>query len=137
MVEMSAENRDAVWAGYNQDLMEYAREGRWGLYRNTRLSMGQMLKKEKRYLTALSTLLEVCYLDMNGPSNNGYFLPKEGMLYPGIIEIINILIKKSKTSPEEVEKMFFHAVAIQKSALKLTLKDEEVWAVLSPLLYIL
>ena len=43
----------------------------WGLYRNTRLNMGDILRKGANWQAALVTYLEVAYLDLNEPNNIG------------------------------------------------------------------
>jgi len=40
----------------------------WGLYRNIRFEMAELLKKEGKFKNALQTYLEVLYLDQNGQS---------------------------------------------------------------------
>jgi hypothetical protein len=62
---------DVRWALYNKQLAQHAKNGDWGLYRNTRLEMANLLKREKRYRQALDTYLEISYFDANGPSNMG------------------------------------------------------------------
>ena len=62
---------DAVttWGDFNKELLEHAKLGNWGLYRNVRLDMADYLHKSRRTLQALLTFLEVSYLDANGPTN--------------------------------------------------------------------
>jgi predicted RNA-binding Zn-ribbon protein involved in translation (DUF1610 family) len=62
---------DIYWAIYNKQLLEHASKGDWGLYRNTRLDMAELLRREKRVHLALDTYLEVSYLDANEPRNMG------------------------------------------------------------------
>jgi hypothetical protein len=62
---------DAVttWGDFNKVLLEHARLGNWGLYRNVRLDMADYLRTSGRKLQALLTFLEVSYIDSNGPNN--------------------------------------------------------------------
>lgn len=57
---------DLQWGEYNRKSMEYAKQGKWGLYRNVRYNMFLMLESEKRYLDAFIMLSEVFLYDLNG-----------------------------------------------------------------------
>jgi hypothetical protein len=54
-----------------RDLVDYAANGKWGLFRNARLDMGDLLRKASNWQAALLTYLEVAYLDVNDPNNLG------------------------------------------------------------------
>jgi DNA-directed RNA polymerase subunit RPC12/RpoP len=62
-------DNDVAWSMLNQDMMEYASQQNWGLFRNAKFQMAEILRKESRLEQALATYLEVCYIDLNGPSN--------------------------------------------------------------------
>lgn len=79
----NANYRDLIWGELNKKSIEYAKNRKWGLYRNERYSMYIMLKEEKRYLQALNLLFEVVFYDMN--SGDVYPIP------PGIIDDIREL----------------------------------------------
>ena len=92
---------DVQWALLNQELMEHAAAGDWGLYRNSKLRMAEQLRKEEKFKYSFATFLEVCYLDLNGPRNNGGirhdeellrmyppFSPNESFLAPGLIQVL-------------------------------------------------
>jgi hypothetical protein len=64
-------DHDVFWSLCNKRLVKEAKEGNWGLYRNTRFCMAQFLTCESRHRAALDTFLEVSYLDANGPNNIG------------------------------------------------------------------
>ncbi len=53
------------------DLVDYAANGDWDLYRCIKWKMGEILKKASNWQAAVLTYLEVCYLDLNGPRNLG------------------------------------------------------------------
>ena len=94
---------DVKWSLANKYLLQHSQVGNWGLYRNTRLEMAEILRKEKRLEESLRTYFDVCYLDINGPTNRGGlsdpgllgqyppFDPKRSFLAPGIIACINEL----------------------------------------------
>lgn len=76
-------DNDVYWAIYNKQLLEHAEKGDWGLYRNTRLNMAELLRRRKKSRSALETYLEVSYLDANGPRNmGGVFDPEIVRKYP-------------------------------------------------------
>ena len=62
---------DIRWGVFNKRLIKCAQNGDWGLYRNARFEMAELLRKETKLKHALQTYLEVCYLDLNGPNNIG------------------------------------------------------------------
>lgn len=132
-------DNDVMWAKYNNELLEHGANMDWGLYRNTRFKMGELLRKEGRKNQALLTLLEVCYLDLNGPSNsNKYkdaemikkfppFDPKTGFLAPGVVQIIKSLIKESDMDLSKLKSVYIKHVSRIKNSLKLPLSLEESW----------
>jgi hypothetical protein len=64
-------DHDVFWSICNKQLLEYSKQSDWGLFRNTRLNMAQLLTLERKYRVALDTFLEVSYIDANGPNNMG------------------------------------------------------------------
>lgn len=44
---------------------------KWGLFRNVRLNMCKNLQGRGELKEALKTMCEVCYIDINGPTNHG------------------------------------------------------------------
>lgn len=90
----SANYRDLIWGELNKNSIEYARQGKWGLYRNERYSMYLMLMEEKRYLQALHLLFEVVCIDLN----NGEGYP----IAPGIVKNIRELSMRLDMSNEEM-----------------------------------
>ena len=64
-------DNDVQWGLLNQELLEHVQQRNWGLFRNTKFAMAEILRKENRLPAALGGYLEVCYLDLNGPHNTG------------------------------------------------------------------
>ncbi len=138
--EEPSEN-DIKWGLYNKGLIEHATNGDWGLYRNIKFQMGEILRKEAKLKDALRTYLEVCYLDLNGPNNTGRindpefqrefppFDPTEGnsFIAPGVIDRIQKIIKKLEPEKKTVETNFIkHNSRIQQS-LKLPVTPIICW----------
>jgi phage FluMu protein Com len=131
---------DVEWGLLNKSLLEDARNGDWGLYRNDRFAMAEILRDELRLDQALKTCLEVCYLDLNGPTNTGGltdpdllrehppFDPKKfGMLAPGIVDIVRRIVKKLAIDEAKVYSLFLEQNAPVFAALKLPLSPEQCW----------
>ncbi len=115
---------DVQWMVFNQRIIEYASKRQWGLYRNNTFAMASLLMKEGRNKQTLGTLLEVCYLDLNGGHNvtisngiplpNGDILTREmkdfdpslGFLAPAVLDMVLELQKDLKISNAELEAMF-------------------------------
>jgi uncharacterized Zn finger protein (UPF0148 family)/ribosomal protein L40E len=67
---------DVRWSSYNREGLECVRKSNFGMFRNTRLRMAQMMQEEGKYKRALEFYLEVCYIDLNGPRNNEGLSPE-------------------------------------------------------------
>ena len=130
---------DKKWSKYDNLLLEHISNGDWGFYRNTRFEMGEFLRKEGGNNDALLTFLEVCYLDLDGPSNGNKtkgaellkdfppFNPKEGFLAPGIIKRIKSIIKKLDLNLGEVKSLYLSHTTKIKTNLKLSVDLEKSW----------
>lgn len=129
---------DIKWAQLNNELLEHANQFQWGLYRNARLSMGDVLKKEGRYLNALDTYLEVCYLDVNGPNNCGTrdpqilrefppFNPKDGMLAPGVLGYVEDMLECQELSKNDAHARFLDIATKVQRSLNLPLLPNKAW----------
>ncbi len=136
---------DLQWSLYNKELLEYASNNDWGLYRNTRFQMAEHLRKEKRLAPALSTYLEVCHIDLNGPNNLGGITDAEIMkefppfgldppelaeLAPGVVCYVENLLTELELSAEEVEARFRQEAERQYRALKMPRSPAEAWEIL-------
>jgi len=133
-------DNDVKWGLLNKQLIEHAKNGDWGLYRNSRFQMAEILRGEMKLKDALGTYLEVCYLDLNGVNNTGGmrdpellkefppFNPKElAFLAPGVMDLIKRIVLKLNLSKEEIKQIFVeHNSRIEKS-LRLPLSAENSW----------
>lgn len=112
---------DVQWSLLNEEILNTASNAQWGLYRNARFQMAEILNKEDKLKDALRMYLGVCYLDLNGASNmptdeNGNviddteffkpFDPEMKFLAPGVIDRIQRVIKKLEITKEEVKEIF-------------------------------
>lgn len=131
---------DVLWNLANQHLIKYSKENNWAGYRNTKLEMAQLLRKEKRLVLSLHTYLELCYLDLNGPMNPGVILDPElkkqlppfdvkmAFLAPGIISEVKIILKKTGLDVEQSKKVFFEIANVNHRALRLPVSPSDAWA---------
>ncbi len=128
---------------YNKELLEHASLNEWGLYRNTKFNMAEILKWENNLSDALYLYLEICYLDINGPNNIAScinnsellkryppFNPKQGLFAPGIVKIVKSIKKELALESSEINEIFFDVAKKQQKALKLPIPAEEAWLML-------
>lgn len=147
---------DVKWELLSKSLVKYAKNRDWGLYRNTRFEMAEILRKESKLEDALQIYLEVCYLDLNGPSNVGkiddnildpkLFKPELLKEYPellegfppfdpdsfsslssGILNRIKRIIKRLEIDKEKVKDIFLTHNSEIESSIGLPLSVTQCW----------
>lgn len=135
-------DNDVKWSILNRQSIENAQSGKWGLYRNTKFEMAEILRKEKRHEHALSAFLEVCYLDINGPQNSAAtligrpaFLPSDRFLAPGVIDRVVRLIGNLDLDVEQTWLLFQEISNINHQALRLPVSPQEAWGLLKPQIF--
>ena len=136
---------DVKWRVYNQRIIEYASQRKWGLYRNNKHQMAVLLEKENKLKDALSTYFEVIYLDINGcnnvPTINGKAMSFEesrklkindfdqsmAFLAPGVIFAVKELIEKLKISEADLKKLYIDSVNKTKPSKNMPVSPKEAW----------
>jgi len=113
-----------------------------GLFRNTILEKGDIFKVSGDLKNALIMYLELCYIDLNGPSNRSSinfpellekypaFNPKnssEVFLAPGIISYIKQISKEMNLSIDDIKQIFFEHNQIVEKSKKLPLPVQDAW----------
>lgn len=135
-------DNDVKWGLLNKQLMEHAQNGDWGLYRNTKFQMAEILRGEMKLKDALRTYLEVCYLDLNGPNNTGGvndpellkefppFDPTKGnsFLAPGVIERIKRILKKLEMDKEKMKEDFINYNSRVEQSMRLPVAPADCWS---------
>ena len=131
---------DIQWGLHNQDLIEHASNQRWGSYTNTRLQMGDILRKKSKDTQAISTYLEVCFLDLNGPNNTSRTTMKEcppwepnacnSEVAPAVITYIVRLMKKMDIDESQVKELFETRASMVKENLQLPLSVSKAWLII-------
>ena len=129
-------DRDVQWGICNRDLIEHAKLANWGLYRNTRLGMGDLLKKEGRSRNALMTYLEVSYIDSNGPNNlSGLrgigkpFTPSASWASqaPAVVGYIEDIARELQMNESSLETHYLEVAVKLHSNLRMPLAPEKGW----------
>lgn len=131
------------WALLQEELIEHAERWDWGLYRNTRSSMAEQYGRERRLEEALTTYLEVCYLDLNGANNCGGFRdfpdllkdfppfdPAGAFLAPGIVQLIRGLMALLNREIPSVRDLFIEHNTAVHSKLSLPRSPQDAWLTL-------
>lgn len=133
---------DVNWEQLKSSLPELALDFKWGLYRNARLGMGDILKKKEELSEALDTYLEVCFIDLNGPNNCGTkdpellkmyppFNPESAFLAPGVLGYIDKLADKLQLEPNDLKARFINRASSVGRELKLPILPNKAWGKLS------
>jgi len=126
-------DHDIKWGLFNNNLIEHASTKQWGLYRNDKFAMGELLRKEKKFKQALTFFLQVVYLDINGAENTHpdlvmqEFDPKNGFIALGIIEKIDTIMRKLKISTKELEDLFVKTNDQTKPKKKMPISPKQAW----------
>jgi DNA-directed RNA polymerase subunit RPC12/RpoP len=127
---------DVTWALCNRHLQTHSKNGNWGLYRNVRLEMGDLLRKEKRDQAALEAYLEVSYLDSNGPQNtNGQagsgvraFDRTDAFQATGVVRQIAKTAKSLNLSSDDIQQLYREVANRTQRQLKLPTSVDHAWA---------
>jgi len=132
-------DNDVMWSLRNKHSLEQAKQGDWGLYRNTRFSMAEQLRRDGRQRPALNMYLEVSYLDANGPRNLGGmsnhatlkeyppFSRDDAFQAPGIIGQITRLVNGLDMSQTDLKEAFMTITNRLHTNMKLPVSPEQGW----------
>ncbi len=130
---------DIKWSLLNKDLIDHANNGNWGLYRNAKCEMAEILRKESRKLPALELYLEVLYIDVNGPRNTGgirdtdllkefpTFNKKDAFLAPGVLSRAAAIIQKLELDEKGAKSIFYEIAERNFTNLQLLVTPDEGW----------
>lgn len=114
-------HNDVLWRILNDTMLETVKDKNFGLLRNAHLSAAEILRKEHKFLDAMTHYFYVCHLDANGAFNLGSmsmaeykeygFNPKDlAMVNSGIISIINALSELAGLNTDEVKKIYYYGI---------------------------
>ena len=118
----------------------HADEWNWGLYRNARLRTSESLTRRGLSEEALRTLLHVCYLDLNGPSNVGTsvgfpaFNTSQAMLAPAVLKRVKSIVGELKWESDDLQREFLALPGVPDPKAMLPVsKDESLRKLLAEL----
>ncbi len=134
-------DNDVQWGLLNDELLGHIQQRNWGLFRNVKLAMAEILRKEGRSTQALGFYLEVCYLDLNGPNNIGGetdsellrefppWDPKSALSlgFTALPGLAADMIRKMNLTPATVEEIFRKKAFALHTGLHLPLSPADAW----------
>jgi len=141
-------DNDVTWSLLNQELMEHASQQNWGLFRNAKMQMADILRKESKLPDALGMYFEICYLDLNGPNNmSGVTDPEllrqfppwnpeqDAFIAPGIVDRIARIIQKTETDQSKAKELFTAQATKLKQSLRLPVPVTKAWTEVGKAVY--
>ncbi|QNO13359.1 SAP domain-containing protein [Alkalicella caledoniensis] len=135
--------RDVIWGYLNERSMIHAKNGDFGLYRNSRFTMSEFVKEESKLDNAFSLLSEVIRYDLSGLSNgfsmqfmdiyaDSYFPYDSSIITmaPGIISRVADYQEKKGLSDEDLKRKLYEEICKFKLPFSVFTEDECVEIVL-------
>lgn len=141
------EDKDVIRSLLNKEIVTHTSSQHWSLYRNTLFEMGELLRSENKFSSALDRYFEVCCLDLNGCSNFGdlrgispeslldesgnqieTFDPARGYLFPGVLRRIEQILESFLVmNRPEIREKFLNVTARLEQSLNLPVKQKDAW----------
>lgn len=119
---------DQAWRELVAEGIRHAAARDWGFYASTRFNMAKQLREEGKNRQSLEMYLEVCYLDLNDPGNNGIpWSPRTGVIPPVAVEEIGELAAASDLGLAELEVEFIAIGNRVQSHIRTPLAPEKAW----------
>lgn len=134
---------DVTWSLLMREMERHALDMNWGFFRNTKLEMAKQLLDEHRTKQGMEMLLEVCYLDLNGPENRGNitdarlleefprFDVQGAFLAPGVIATLNDAISELGLNESELHESFVRATGLLARSVDVPVSPETAWSLLA------
>jgi hypothetical protein len=100
--------QDIKWHLLLDESVKNVTEGNMAMYRDVVLCQAGLLLEMGVKKDSLTMLLEVCYLDMNGPVNTSGLLfdPSKGGLSPGVLDMIAMSNSELHLTKKEIRARF-------------------------------
>lgn len=133
---------DVTWGLLNKERLRHGTEQKWGLYRNATLDMGDVLRMEGRTRDAVRFYLEVCYLDLNNPTNYGpikdaellarypRFSPDPNGLASGVLSLLASAYAKASLTELELYALFMEQASMIHQNLGHPMSPGDAWPIL-------
>ena len=129
-----------------EQLAAHARAGDWQRYRATRLRLARHLRRAGRDTQALAALLDLCYLDANGPRTIGSFSgarlgtedpsfdPARAPLDSGLLRQALALAARLNMDLPALQLLYLDVATVTWRALRLPLSPKVAWMQIGPAL---
>lgn len=121
---------DVKWAVLNNRTLDAISKRQWGLYRNVKREMAEILNGEEKKEKALAAYFEVCFSDLNDCVEGLPFDPKIASLAPAVIYEVRELISDLHLSEEKAKEFFISVTAKTQPFNKTYRSPEESWSVI-------
>jgi hypothetical protein len=140
---------DLIWGHLNRRLLDHAKDHKWGLYRNAKLTMAGQLYSEARVKDAVCLLCEVMFLDLNGANNAGMMQLPDGSrqqyspdfdlttVYPApaVISALMDLSTEAHLDQDGLAALFKTRTSVACARMGAPLTIDETWDKVASLLY--
>ncbi len=127
------------WAEQTRQLHLWARGGQWLHYRNRRMALADLLLKRGREVDALEQLLEVWFVDLNGPGNAlppsvallateaGALNPAQGGTQARVRRQVRRLMAQLEYEVDDVQSLFFATASNTYRRYRLPVSPSQAW----------
>jgi hypothetical protein len=124
-----ASDDDVAWSLMNKELLLHAKNRDWGMFVNTKLDMAEALRKQGRMDAALAAYGEVCYLDLNGPGNNGakWDPVNDSMIAPAVLKRFVTIANSTGVDLPKLEEVFITRANAVRKNIKTPLTAKVAW----------
>lgn len=125
-----------------QQQKQHSNDWDWGLYRNDLFQISEYHRAVGRISEALSLLLEVCYIDLNGPNNCGGmrnfpdllkdfppFKPDPNGLAPVLVDYVNLISSYLNLLESDIQEQFLQIARRVQSQFDTPLPPNEAWEI--------
>jgi len=110
--------RDIEWHLLCDEALRVEMDRNMKSYREILLFQAGFVLDEGKQKTGLGILLNLCYVDMNGPDDAGFNSSKAGFA-PGILDLIEMISHNLNLKKEDVHKLFLDQNKFQQAPLPL------------------
>jgi hypothetical protein len=115
-----------LWVRANDMSMAHATKSRWLSYRNTRLAMGDILRREGKKEKALGFYLGVSFIDANGPADDGPFQPQGALPKRPVLQNVVALAKELELDEQALQAAYLEAAGAEKNRF-MPLEPAQTW----------
>ena len=129
---------DVLWRLFNERVVQTTIDQDFGFLRIAYYEAAEILRGEKKFLQTLLYYFYICYLDLNGATNNmreyneydfdqKAFQKEESEIMPGLIFGINKLVNLADLTMDELEEIYYYSINTYNSFPYPIYSDAESW----------